>query len=277
MRLRQPVSANAWRWIRAGFIVTLVAATAAVMAGYRVTSTGLQPRNVEFATAKAQILVDSRPSMLVDSDSDWIGSTKLALTYTLFLKTDAARASVGAAVGVPADEVASSGPFTTLLDRTNLVVRVPQPPSPEKRLYRLVIDVAPDRPVVTLYGQAPTAPQAAAIVGAARTLLLHSVNEQQKAFTVPEANKAVLRPLGGTEAGMVNAGARTSSWPSSSSWCWGSGCSPSAGSGAGASWRSSRASGHRARPSTTSRTSAQAPTTGPTPRASCRGCSPGSW
>ena len=63
--------------------------------------------------------------MLVDSESDWIGSTKLALTYTLFLKTDAARATVGQAVGVPADEVASSGPFTTLLDRTNLVVRVP--------------------------------------------------------------------------------------------------------------------------------------------------------
>lgn len=209
MRLRQPVSASAWRWIRAGFIVALLAATAAVVAGYRVTPTGLQPRNVEFATAKAQILVDSRPSMLVDSDSDWIGSTKLALTYTLFLKTDAARATVGAAVGVPADEVASSGPFTTLLDRTNLVVRVPQPPSPEKRLYRLVIDVAPDRPVVTLYGQAPTTRQAAAIVGAARTLLLHSVNEQQKAFTVPEVSRAVLRPLGGTEAGMVNAGART--------------------------------------------------------------------
>src|SRR4051794_18852943 len=167
------------RWAQAICVVTLLATVGGILAGYRPTLDGLQPRNIEFATAKNQVLVDTDPSMLVDPNSNWFGSTKLALTYTLFLKTDAAREAVGRAVGVPGSAVASSGPFSTLLDRTNLAARVPQAPSPEKRLYRLVIDVAPNRPLVTLYGQAPTTREAKAIADAARNLLIHSVGTQQ--------------------------------------------------------------------------------------------------
>ena len=197
-----------WRWAQAICVVALLATIAGILGGYRLTSDGLKARNIEFATAKNQVLVDTDPSMLVDSDSNWLGSTKLALTYTLYLKTNAAREAVGQAVGVHGDAVASSGPFSTLLDRTNLAVRVPQPPAPEKRLYRLVIDVAPNRPLVTLYGQAPTTRQAKAIADAARNLLLRSVDTQQATFEVPEGSKVVLRPLGPTEGGVVNPGAR---------------------------------------------------------------------
>jgi O-antigen ligase len=197
-----------WRWVRAGVVVALLATIASVLSAYRLTSDGLRERNIEFATASNQLLVDTRPSMLADSDSNWLGSTRLALTYTLYLKTNAARDAVGAAVGVRGDEVASSGPFSTLIDRTNLAVRTPQPPAPEKRLYRLVIDVAPNRPVITLYGQAPTVKEAKAIAESARTLLVHSVGTQQASFSIPDASKAVLRPLGQTEGQLVNPGAR---------------------------------------------------------------------
>jgi hypothetical protein len=209
MALPKPSSKTVRRWAYATCVVTLLATMAGILAGYRLTGDGLQARNIEFATAKNQILVDTDPSMLVDDDSNWLGSTKLALTYTLFLKTDAAREAVGQAVGVHADAVASSGPFTTLVDRTNLAVRVPQPPAPDKRLYRLVIDVAPDRPLVTLYGQAPTTREAKAIAEAARSLLVHSVGSQQASFAVPEESTVVLRPLGPTEGGVVNPGAST--------------------------------------------------------------------
>jgi hypothetical protein len=208
MGLSKLRSATVRQWAYATFVVALVATLAAILAGYRLTGDGLKPRNIEFAAAKNELLVDTDPSMLVDSESNWFGSTKLALTYTLFLKTNAAREAVGRAIGVPGDAVASSGPFTTLLDRTNLAVRVPQPPAPEKRLYRLVIDVAPNRPLVTLYGQAPTTAQAKAIAEAARTLLLESVGTQLASFQVPEDSKVVLRPLGPTEGGVVNPGAR---------------------------------------------------------------------
>jgi polysaccharide biosynthesis protein PslJ len=196
------------QWAQAICVVTLLAIFAGIFAGNRLTSDGLKPRNIEFATAKNQLLVDTDPSMLVDADSNWLGTTKLALTYTLYLKTNAAREAIGQAIGVHAGAVASSGPFTTLLDRTNLAVRVPQPPSPEKRLYRLVIDVAPNRPLVTLYGQAPNTREAKAIVDTARELLIESVNSQQASFHLPDGSKAVLRPLGETEGGMVNPGAR---------------------------------------------------------------------
>jgi hypothetical protein len=195
-------------WARAACVVTLLATLAAIYAGNHITSHGLVPRNIEFATAKNQVLVDTDPSMLVDADSLWLGSTKLALTYTLYLKTNAARDAVGRAIGVPGDAVASSGPFTTLVDRTNLAVRVPQPPAPESRPYRLVIDVAPNRPLVTLYGQAPTTREAKAIADAARDLLVHSVDSQQASVPLPDGSKAVLRPLGPTEGGVVNPGAR---------------------------------------------------------------------
>jgi hypothetical protein len=196
------------RWAQAICVVTLLATVGGILAGYRLTSDGLTPRNIEFATAKNQVLVDTDPSMLVDPNSNWLGSTKLALTYTLYLKTDAAREAVGEAVGVHGDQVASSGPFSTLLDRTNLATRLPQPPAPEKRLYRLVIDVSPYRPLVTLYGQAPTTREAEAIADAARALLIHSVGTQQTTFEVPDDAKVVLRPLGPTEGGLVNPGAR---------------------------------------------------------------------
>jgi hypothetical protein len=196
------------RWAQAICVVTLLATVGGILAGYRLTSDGLTPRNIEFATAKNQVLVDTDPSMLVDPNSNWLGSTKLALTYTLYLKTDAAREAVGEAVGVHGDQVASSGPFSTLLDRTNLATRLPQPPAPEKRLYRLVIDVSPYRPLVTLYGQAPTTREAEAIADAARALLIHSVGKQQTTFEVPDDAKVVLRPLGPTEGGLVNPGAR---------------------------------------------------------------------
>ena len=195
------------RWAQAICVVTLLATVGGILAGYRLTSDGLAPRNIEFATAKNQVLVDTDPSMLVDPDSNWLGSTKLALTYTLYLKTNAAREAVGEAVGVHADQVASSGPFSTLLDRTNLASSLPQPPSPEKRLYRLVIDVSPYKPLVTLYGQAPTTREAEAIADAARDLLIHSVGTQQTTFKVPDDAKVVLRPLGPTEGGLVNPGA----------------------------------------------------------------------
>jgi hypothetical protein len=196
------------RWAQAICVVALLATVGGILAGYRLTSDGLAPRNIEFATAKNQVLVDTDPSMLVDPNSNWLGSTKLALTYTLYLKTDAAREAVGEAVGVHGDQVASSGPFSTLLDRTNLATRLPQPPAPEKRLYRLVIDVSPYRPLVTLYGQAPTTREAEAIADAARALLIHSVGTQQTTFEVPDDAKVVLRPLGPTEGGVVNPGAR---------------------------------------------------------------------
>jgi hypothetical protein len=207
MALKRLTSPEVMRWLRAGVVVTLVAAFAGLAAGYHISTHGLRARNIEFATAEGKILVDTSPSMLVNDESDWVGSTNLALTYTLFLKTDAAREAIGEAIGVHSDDVASSGPFTTLIDRTNLASKVPQPPKPEKRVYRLVIDVAPYRPMVTLYGQAPTTKQAVAIVDAARRLLMHSVDSQQAAFAIPQASKAVLRPLGGTEGGMVNRGA----------------------------------------------------------------------
>jgi hypothetical protein len=196
------------RWAQAICVVALLATVAGILAGYRLTSDGLAPRNIEFATAKNQVLVDTDPSMLVDPNSNWLGSTKLALTYTLYLKTNAAREAVGEAVGVHGDQVASSGPFSTLLDRTNLASRLPQPPSPEKRLYRLVIDVSPYKPLVTLYGQAPTTREAKAIADAARDLLIHSVGTQQTTFKVPDDATVVLRPLGPTEGGLVNPGAR---------------------------------------------------------------------
>ena len=196
------------RWAQAICVVTLLATVGGILAGYRLTSDGLAPRNIEFATAKNQVLVDTDPSMLVDPNSNWLGSTKLALTYTLYLKTNAAREAVGEAVGVHGDQVASSGPFSTLLDRTNVATRLPQPPAPEKRLYRLVIDVSPYKPLVTLYGQAPTTREAEAIADAARDLLIHSVGTQQTTFKVPDDAKVVLRPLGPTEGGLVNPGAR---------------------------------------------------------------------
>jgi hypothetical protein len=195
-----------WHRIRTVATVAAVAGLAALWSGYHISTSGLKQRQIEFATAEAQIMVDTPVSILLDADQDQQRPGNLALTYALYLKTDAANDEIAAAAGVRGEDIATSGPFTELIDRTNVAQKtVPTAdPKPQDKEYRLVVDVAYARPMLTLYGQAPTTREATALVNGARKLLFDRVHEQQA--TGLQGQNAVLRSLGPTEGGRVNPG-----------------------------------------------------------------------
>jgi hypothetical protein len=195
-----------WRRLRTVATVAAVAGLAALWSGYHISTSGLKQRQIEFATAEAQIMVDTPVSILLDADQDQQRPGNLALTYALYLKTDAANDEIAAAAGVRGEDIATSGPFTELIDRTNVAQKsLPTAdPKPEDKEYRLAVDVAFERPMLTLYGQAPTTREAKALVNGARKLLFDRVHEQQA--TGLQGQNAVLRSLGPVDGGMVNRG-----------------------------------------------------------------------
>jgi hypothetical protein len=196
--------------VRGVVVVVLVATAAAVLVAYQpsLSPLGLHARNVEFATAKAEILVDTQDSALVDRAQNFSGPVQQSTTYALFLQSDAVRSALGSALGLHGSSVAASGPFTLLIGRTNFASGPKLPPLPTDRRYRLLVDVDGARPMISLYGQAPTTRSAVALVDAARDVLQQHVREQQAAYPLSAPDRATLRPLGPTRGTAVDPHAR---------------------------------------------------------------------
>jgi hypothetical protein len=206
-----PHAAITRRRVRRIGLLTLLGAIAAILVAYRPSFVppGLHPRNVEFATAKAELLVDTVDSALIDRNQDFTGPVQLSVTYALYLQSDAVRLATGQAIGLRGQAVKASGPFTLLIGRTNLAPSGPKvPPFPTDGRYRLLVDVDGARPMITLYGQAPTTRMAAAIVNAASALLQRHVEDQQRAFPLSAPDRATLRPLGPAQAEEIDPDAR---------------------------------------------------------------------
>lgn len=187
-------------------LVVLVAAAAAILVAYRpsLSPPGLHPRDVEFAAAKAEILVDTQDSALVDRTQTFAGPVQLTTTYALYLQSDAVRGALGTAVGLHGKAVVASGPFTLLLGRTNFARGPNLPPFPTDKRYRLLVDVDGARPMITLYAQAPTTGAAVALVDAARRVLEQHVREQQRSYPLAAPERAMLRELGPTMGAAVD-------------------------------------------------------------------------
>ncbi len=197
--------------IRAVAALVLLAALAAAFTGY---DTSLHQRPVSMGAASAKVLVDARESELTVGAP--LGAYRanlagqLAITYALYLQGDQATLEMGRALGLHGGvRVAASGPFTLLLGRTNLAPKAPTiaDPFPVDHAYRLVLDVDGVTPILTLYGQAPTAAGAVALVNAARELLERHVATRRNSYPLGPEQAAVLRPLGPTVGGLVNPGA----------------------------------------------------------------------
>jgi hypothetical protein len=170
--------------------------------------------SLSMGAASAKLLVDSSESELAGPASKEAAQTEmagqLAVTYALYLQSDAATAELGRSLGLGGERVAASGPFTLLLGRTNYAPKSPvlPDPVPVDDAYRLGLDVDGVDPVLTLYGQAPTARGAVALVDSARALLQRHVVAQQSTYPLNAEQEVVLRPLGPTVGGPVDPGAR---------------------------------------------------------------------
>jgi polysaccharide biosynthesis protein PslJ len=198
--------------LRAATILVLLAALGATLAGYRpsLLPPGLHPRGVALGAAQAEVFVDTRNSELLNTEPNTKLAAQLAVTYALYLQSDQVTAALGQGIGLHGQSVAASGPFTLLLGRENFDSK-PEPPAdpqPVNHAYRLLLDVDGERPMLTIYAQAPSARAAIALVDAARALLVRHVAAQESSQVEAAGNAAVLRPLGPTVGGLVGAHAR---------------------------------------------------------------------
>ena len=200
------------KWLRRARTASLLVALAAVIAvwaAYR--PVGFPPRfeerATEFSSAKGMLMLDTYDSALVDTDKDTTGPGNLTLTYALYMLTDAARQDIAKIAGLPADDLAVSGPFTRLTDPP-IVARVKGVPSnaPQDHDYRVVVDVSNMRPVMTIHAQAPSVGEAMRLVKSTKAVLERHIAEQQRITRPPEEARAVLRQLGDAVGGDVNHG-----------------------------------------------------------------------
>gem|GEM_PF-536413 len=212
--MRASVWSSRRQLIAAIAALVIVAALAAALSGY---DTSLHQRPVGIGAASAKVLVDARESELAVGAP--LGAYRanlagqLAITYALYLQGDQATLEMGRTLGLPGPpggvRVAATGPFTLLLGRTNLAAKTPTvaDPFPVDHSYRLVLDVDGVSPILTLYGQAPTAAGAVALVNVARELLERHVAARRSSYPLGPEQAVFLRALGPTVGGLVNPGA----------------------------------------------------------------------
>ncbi|HEY3829184.1 MAG TPA: hypothetical protein VGL57_08315 [Solirubrobacteraceae bacterium] len=196
-------------------LLVLLAALAALLSAYSpsLSPPGLHARSLSIGAAKAKVLlytsaIGSAPTTLgPQTRADTYLAAQSAVQYDLYLQSDEATSKIGREIGLHGQRVAASGPFTLLLGRQSVGVRS-QPPDPRhvNHSYRLLLDVDGANPVLTIYGQAPTARAAIAIVDAARGVLIGHVAEQETAQRRGNEEAAIVRPLGPSTGGLVDPG-----------------------------------------------------------------------
>jgi hypothetical protein len=200
---------------RAALIIVLSAAIAALLAGYKpsLAPPALHPRETSSGVAQTNVLVDTKDSEIGDLEQATKDNSELAaqlaVKYALYLQSDHASSLLGQAAGLHGESISASGPFTLLLGRTNLSKSTSSPnPIQVDNAYRLLLDVDGERPMLSIYSQAPNVRSAIAIVDGARALLKQHVMGQQSTAGATAADTVVLRTLGPTVGGRVGSGAR---------------------------------------------------------------------
>ncbi len=201
---------------RAALIIVLIAAVAALLTGYKPSlwPPALHPRETSVGVAQADVLVDTKDSEIGNVEQATNGNSELAaqlaVKYALYLQSDQVSALLGQAAHLHGQSISASGPFTLLLGRTNLSSKPTSSPNPIQvnGAYRLMLDVDGERPMLTIYSQAPNTRGAVAIVDTARALLLQHVVGPQSTSAAAPPNTVVLRTLGSTVGGRVGTGAR---------------------------------------------------------------------
>lgn len=188
------------------------AAAVTILLAYRVSISplSLHPREVVFAVAQAEVLVDGQSSMLPYDGSDrylttqyHVGNNSESLTLTEYLQSQGPLERMAAAAAIPGKLVSASGPYTEqLLEAAPALEQVDDN-------YRLLVDIDGNHPMMTLYGQAPTERAAAAIVASARHQLIEYVSAQRLAAHPRGPDGGfMIRSLGGVTGGTVDQGAR---------------------------------------------------------------------
>jgi hypothetical protein len=201
-----------WRRRRLVALGGVVALIAAILSVYTVSifPPSLTSRTNVFATASAQILVDTPDSSFADLSYELEPLETRAAVFARFLANPAAMDLISQQSGIPAYEIEAQGPY-----EQNLPLNEQEPTAEERgtqiigdgALYRLRLENNPDLPIISVFAQAPTEKQAKALAAAAPAALRVYVKRLQEQQHTPKRDRVEIRPLGHATGGVVNAGA----------------------------------------------------------------------
>ncbi|HEX6781225.1 MAG TPA: hypothetical protein VF125_04255 [Solirubrobacterales bacterium] len=195
------------RKLQVGIVVALALA-AAIFSAYRFTAHGLEKRSLTVAAASSQILVDSPKSTLVAGAEvgEFAALATRAKIYGQYLSSLAAREEIAKRVGVPAQSISTSGPFSPATGQQEYASQ----PSEERAGEllqegagnRLVFTAQEGVPILTVSAQAATTDRAVALAAASFQTLKEYV-DNLSADGEPVRRGVTVRQLGAPEGGTL--------------------------------------------------------------------------
>ena len=190
-------------------IGVVVALIAAILSVYRLTSTGLAARSLQYSSASTQVFVDTPSSVLGDLQPSFEPLQARATVYANFMASPTFLALVGEKSGIPGGQIYAAGPVDPSVPRV-----VEEPTAVQRNVeitgestpYRLNFNDDPNLPTIGIYAQAPNTRQAVALANASAAALAQYVAMLAKTGNTPPAQRVVIRQLGSASGGVVDGG-----------------------------------------------------------------------
>jgi hypothetical protein len=205
------------RPLRLSYVLALSALAATGCAFLSVFSVSLlppkaTPRHVQIAAASTHVLLDAPKSWIFEKNAGRPDFENLGRRGTMLgnmLASPPVLERVAERMGVPSQQVAAISRITSNVTETmtvpNLEMRVTQIEQ-SRRPYRLDIQPDPNRPVLTIYAQAPTEPEAVKLADAAFASLHDELETQSNRARVSERWQIRIEQLGDPRGAVINAG-----------------------------------------------------------------------
>ncbi len=187
-------------------IGVVIALIAAILSVYRLTSTGLAPRSLQYSSASTQVFVDTPSSVLGDLQPSFEPLQARATVYANFMASPTFLALVGEKSGIPGSQIYAAGPVDPSVPRV-----VEEPTAVQRNVeitgestpYRLNFNDDPNLPTIGIYAQAPNTRQAVELANASAAALAQYVATLAKTGNTPPAQRVVIRQLGSASGGVV--------------------------------------------------------------------------
>jgi hypothetical protein len=202
---------------RLGLAICLALATlAALTISYKVSllPPGLQPRSLEMAAAKTEMLVDGPLATVLDlrqGASDIEGMTNRAVLIGNVMVSAPVLGFIGRRAGVAPQAIRGQAPLTPDFPRP--FTGVGQNPKTEDLLratdqYRLNVQTDPSVPIIEVFAQAPTTDAAAALANASVDGLRDYLALVATRRRTPPKDQVRLTQLGRATGTVINGGVR---------------------------------------------------------------------
>jgi capsular polysaccharide biosynthesis protein len=191
-------------------LAAIIAIAVAVVNTYAVSLSppSLDNKNIEYATASTQLLIDSPRSALADTRVDIAPLSRRAEIFGDFLDSAPVRDEIGRQLGAARRPIAviggstggSTGSEPTADERNQQLVG-------EGRLQQVVFSTNADSPIINVLAQAPTVDEANALALASARAVVKFVDDLQRRLETPDVSQVDIRVLGQPRSALVNEGA----------------------------------------------------------------------